>query len=106
MNEERGKSTEPPTNAHAGQSTEPSTRAHECPSTEPSTSAPRKDLTYKKLELSLAILGLNDIKVIGLLDNLEKLSKYYKVGHDEDEFIISDVYERIKEKQEFDKKVS
>ena len=49
-------------------------------------------------------MGLNDTKVLELLSNLEKLSTYYKFGRDEDEFIISDVYERIKEKQEFGKK--
>ena len=37
------------------------------------------------------------------MNNLEKLSAYYKFTHDEDEFIISDVYERIKEKQEVSK---
>ena len=104
-----GPSTEPPTSAHAGPSTEPPTSAHagpsthEGPSTEPSTSAPKKDLTYKKLGLKLTRLGIRDNKVVDLLNNLEKLSAYYKFTHDEDEFIISDVYERIKEKQEFNK---
>ena len=92
-----------PKSARAGPSTEPSTSAHTGPSTEPPTSAPRKDLTYKKLGLKLTRLGLNDGKVIDLLNNLEKLSAYYKFTHDKDEFIISDVYERIKEKQEFNK---
>ena len=101
-----GPSTEPPTIAHAGPSTEPPTSAHaeppthEGPSTEPSTSAPKKDLMYKKLGLELTRLGIRDNKVVDLLNNLEKLSAYYKFTHDEDEFIISDVYERIKEKKE------
>ena len=104
-----GPSTEPPTSAHAGPSTEPPTSAHaeppthEGPSTEPSTSAPKKDLMYKKLGMKLTRLGIRDNKVVDLLNNLEKLSAYYKFTHDEDEFIISDVYERIKEKQEVDK---
>ena len=37
------------------------------------------------------------------MSKLEKLSTYYKFNHDEYEFIKSDVYERIKEKQEFNK---
>ena len=96
-------STEPSTSAHEGPSTEPPISAHEGPSTAPTTSAPKKDLMYKKLGMKHTRLGIRDNKVVDLLNNLEKLSAYYKFTHDEDEFIISDVYERIKEKQEFNK---